>query len=349
MAASSSDSTDGKLAEAKRISEEMKAELLAKKQAQADSNLLEASRSLPADPKCKIQTRRTLRGHMSKIYALNWCQDSNHLVSAAQDGKLIVWHAHSTNKVAAIGLRSWWVMTCAYSPSGALIASGGLDNCCSVFNLRNLDPQGNPNMELNQHSGFLSCVRFESDTSIITGSGDHTCMKWDVNTSTVTTTFTGHTADVICLALSPEKNTFISGSCDHRAKLWDIRTGKHVMTFRGHEADINSCAFFPSGTAFATGSDDASVYLWDIRSGQQIQQYKDESSQSGITSVDFSVSGKYLFGGYDKCEVRTWDTLKREVVSSLSSHQNRVSCLGVPANGECFATGSWDAYLKIHA
>ena len=61
---------------------------------------------------------------------------SNNLVSASQDGKLLVWDARTTNKLHAIPLRSSWVMTCAYSPSGNLVACGGLDNICSVYNLR---------------------------------------------------------------------------------------------------------------------------------------------------------------------------------------------------------------------
>lgn len=55
------------------------------------------------------------------------------LVSASQDGKLIVWDSHTTNKVHAIPLRSSWVMTCAYAPSGSYVACGGLDNICSIY------------------------------------------------------------------------------------------------------------------------------------------------------------------------------------------------------------------------
>ncbi|ELW52789.1 Guanine nucleotide-binding protein G(I)/G(S)/G(T) subunit beta-2 [Tupaia chinensis] len=54
------------------------------------------------------------------------------LVSASQDGKLIIWDSYTTNKVHAIPLRSSWVMTCAYAPSGNFVACGGLDNICSI-------------------------------------------------------------------------------------------------------------------------------------------------------------------------------------------------------------------------
>lgn len=54
-------------------------------------------------------------------------------MSASQDGKLIVWDSYTTNKVHAIPLRSSWVMTCAYAPSGSYVACGGLDNICSIY------------------------------------------------------------------------------------------------------------------------------------------------------------------------------------------------------------------------
>lgn len=66
---------------------------------------------------------------------MHWAEDRTHLVSAAPDGRLIVWDGLTTNKVHAIPLVSAWVMTCAYSPTGSFVACGGGNNICSVFNL----------------------------------------------------------------------------------------------------------------------------------------------------------------------------------------------------------------------
>jgi len=127
-------------------------------------------------PKATIamKQRRILKGHFGKIYALHWsAADSRHLVSASQDGKLIIWNGFTTNKVHAIPLRSSWVMTCAYSPTGQFVACGGLDNLCSVYKM----PSGSKGAEstatgqktygeLAQHEGYLSCCRFVSDEQV---------------------------------------------------------------------------------------------------------------------------------------------------------------------------------------
>ena len=145
-----------------------------------------------------MRPRRALRGHLAKIYAMHWATDRRHLVSASQDGKLIVWDAYTTNKVHAIPLRSSWVMTCAYSPSGNFVACGGLDNICSIYNLNNKDgTNARGARELSAHSGYLSCCRFINDRQIVTSSGDMTCMLWDIEAGVRVVEFSDHTGDVM--------------------------------------------------------------------------------------------------------------------------------------------------------
>jgi len=115
-----------------------------------------------------------------------------------------------------------------------------LDNICSVFNLRSKEVPLRVSRELNAHTGYLSCCRFLTDRQILTCSGDQSCILWDVESGAKVTDFTGHTADVMALSPSPDKNTFVSGGVDHTAKLWDIRTAKSVQTFVGHAGDVNS-------------------------------------------------------------------------------------------------------------
>lgn len=156
-------------------------------------------------PRVVMKPRRTLKGHLAKIYAMHWSTDKQHLVSASQDGKLIVWDAYTTNKVHAIPLRSSWVMTCAYSPSGNFVACGGLDNVCSIYSIKpgannSVGAGGGPPKaarELSAHSGYLSCCRFINDRQIVTSSGDMTCMLWDIDAGVRIMDFNDHTGDVM--------------------------------------------------------------------------------------------------------------------------------------------------------
>lgn len=338
-----------KIDKARQEAEAMKAKIRSHRDEKHDTTLKDHTKSVASLPKNdKMKPRRTLKGHLAKIYAMHWSQD-NHLVSASQDGKLLVWDALTTNKVHAIPLRSSWVMTCAYSPTGSFVACGGLDNVCSIYNLRSREVPIRVCRELNAHTGYLSCCRFLNDRKIVTSSGDMTCILWDIEAGSRITEFSDHNGDVMGVTISPDKNYIVSAACDATAKLWDIRAGKCIQTFTGHDADINAVQYFPNGMAFGTGSDDASCRLFDIRADRELMQYTDDNILCGITSVAFSLSGRYLFAGYDDFACNVWDTLKGERVLNLKGHENRVSCLGVSHNGMALATGSWDSFLKIWA
>jgi len=335
------------LEQLRQEAEQLKSQIREARKAAADTTLQAAAQNIDPIGRIQMRTRRTLRGHLAKVYAMHWATDSGNLVSASQDGKLIVWDGYSTNKVHAIPLRSSWVMTCAYAPSGNYTACGGLDNICSIYSLKTREGNVRVSRELPGHTGYLSCCRFIDDNQIVTSSGDMTCALWDIETGQQISAFEGHTGDVMSLSLSPDMKTFVSGACDASAKLWDIRDGMCRQTFSGHESDINAITAFPNGYAFATGSDDATCRLFDIRADQEIGMYSHDNIICGITSVAFSKSGRLTFGGYDDFNCNVWDVLKQERAGVLAGHDNRVSCLGVTENGAAVATGSWDSFLKI--
>jgi len=314
-----------------------------------DTSFASAATNVEAINRIQLRTRRTLRGHLAKIYAMHWSSDSRSLVSASQDGKLIVWDSYTTNKVHAIPLRSSWVMTCAYAQSGNYVACGGLDNICSIYSLKTREGNVRVSRELPGHTGYLSCCRFLNDSQILTSSGDTTCCLWDIETGQQLTSFIGHTGDVMSISLCSDKDspTFVSGACDASAKVWDIRSGMCTQTFTGHESDINAVSYFPSNQAFGTGSDDATCRLFDIRSDQEMMCYSHDNIICGITSVAFSKSGRLLLAGYDDFNCNAWDTLKGDRAGVLAGHDNRVSCLGVTDDGMAVATGSWDSFLRV--
>lgn len=315
-----------------------------------DTTLADASQSTEALPRINMRVRRTLKGHISKVYAMQWSQDSRHLVSISQDKKMLVWDAWNSLKTHAINMRSSWCMTCAYAPSGNMVACAGLDNVVSIYNLQQQRTEpGALYQELAGHQMYISCCRFINDNQMLTSSGDRTCGLWDIPSGKRLRSFEGHAGDVMFLSVGPSKSTFVSGSCDTTAKLWDLRDrdGRSAQTFAGHEADINAIEFFPDGQCFATGSDDHSCRLFDIRADQQVNVFREPKVNTAVTSVAFSGSGRLLFAGYDDCNCNVWDTLRGERVGCLVAHDARVSCLGVSPDGTALCTGSWDTIMRV--
>lgn len=84
-----------------------------------------------------------------------------------------------------------------------------------------------------------------------------------------------------------------------------------------------------------------------MRADKEVAVYSKESIIFGVNSVDFSVSGRLLFAGYNDYTINVWDTLKAQRVCLLYGHENKVSCLQVSPDGTALATGSWDFTLRV--
>jgi len=284
---------------------------------------------------------------------MQWAVDTPSLASASQDGKLLVWNAVTCLKMNAITLPSNWVMTCGYSSTGDFVASGGLDNICSVWNVRGQNPT-KVTRELQGHDGFLSCCRFLDKSQIVTSSGDHTCKLWDAEKGNELTTFRLHTGDVMFIAVSPSKNTFISCGCDKNIVGWDIRSGRPTHLFDVHDRDVNTVTFFPGNeTTFVSGSDDGTVRMFDLRSWGEVNRYviPNNGGENPIspTSLAFSSTGRLMFTAYTNGEVLIYDAIKTDRKGELrNAHDGkRVTSLGVSGDGAALCTASWDSLMKI--
>ncbi|KAF3832391.1 hypothetical protein F7725_026056 [Dissostichus mawsoni] len=220
-----------------------------------------------------------------------------------------------------LNLPCTWVMACAYAPSGCAVACGGLDNKCSVFPL-SLDKNENLNAKkksVAMHTNYVSgCTFTSSDMQLLTSSGDGTCALWDVESGQLLQSFHGHTADVLSLDLAPSEtgNTFVSG-------------------------------YYPSGDAFASASDDATCRFFDLRADREVAVYQKDSVIFGASTLDFSLSGRLLFAGYNDYTINVWDVLKGTRASILFGHENRVSRVRVSPDGTALCSASWDNTLRF--
>lgn len=84
-----------------------------------------------------------------------------------------------------------------------------------------------------------------------------------------------------------------------------------------------------------------------MRADKEVAVFSKDSIIFGVNSVDFSVSGRLLFAGYNDYTVNVWDTLKAQRVCLLYGHENKVSCLQVSPDGTALSTGSWDFTLRV--
>lgn len=248
---------------------------------------------------CKLTLYNTLMGHQNKISKLCWSADSSRILSASFDGYMIIWDAITGYKKHAIQLENPYVLTCSYSENEKLVASGGLDNNCTIYKIKP-DTTNFPVLEeralinsnsyqmqgsfyqsvqsvLKGHTAYISECEFLGNNSIVTASGDMTCVLWDLNKGAKSREFIEHTGDVLCLDIFPKNilsdNLFISGGSDGVVKIWDLRSQKPTQSFGVTNTDVTSVKVFPDSNAIAAGCDAGLIRLFDLRSDCELSHY----------------------------------------------------------------------------
>jgi len=333
--------------------------------AKKDGSLAGAAQKEALVPiRSNVKCRRTLKGHFGKITALDWSGDGNTVVSASQDGNLLLWDAVSTSKKQTVRLKSSYVMSVCMEEGGRFVAAGGLDNACSIYSVGGEAPSRLVT-ELVSHEGYLAdCVFFRSPSKMITASADATSLLWDVERGQIIDTFAEHKSNLTNIRLFGE-NTFLSSSTDKSIKLWDVRTSAKrgsIQTLTGHAGDVNGITVLPEGATLASCSEDGTVRVWDLRAYGEVSSFgqlaqPDEGDpfsdgDAGFTSIAASNSGRLLFCGHSEGSVVCYDVLgatKDPAYVMNNAHEEHVSCVGVSPTGEALCTGSWDFTLKIFA
>ncbi|KAG7195914.1 guanine nucleotide-binding protein subunit beta 1 [Scheffersomyces spartinae] len=179
---------------------------------------------------------------------------------------------------------------------------------------------------------------------------------------------------------------FVTGSSDGTMKIWDTRTKFSVRSVNSMAYDVNCLSIFPDSNAIASGVDDGSIHLYDVRADCIVSKYCLETQKNktnyypnqlppllpttlrgggsrilslqqsiqstanlpGVTSIDFSKSGRLLYSTYSESGCLIWDVLKGEVVGSVgNARTSKFSHVSVSPDGEALATVGWDASIGI--
>jgi len=192
----------------------------------------------------------------------------------------------------------------------------------------------------------VTCVAYSPDgKSILSGDEKGTLHLWDVASSRLVCTFSGHTDSVQSVAFSPDGRTLLSGSGDKTTRLWEIATGRELRRFDGHSGLVWSVAFSPDGQLALSGSADSTLRLWNIATGRELQRF--EGHRRDVLSVAFSPrSHAVLSGGSDRT-VRLWDAATGKEIYIFKGHSRSVWSAVFAPDGMSFLSGDEDGTLSL--
>ena len=210
-----------------------------------------------------------LKGHHLQLWSVAFSPKGDVLASGGnRDQNIILWDVKAKKELRRI-LTSYWggVQCLAWSPSGEVLASAGLD---TANNICLWDPASGQEIRkwvAHQHGDGFSrpALAFSPDgTLLATGGGDKVVGLWNATTGQNRMHLLGHQRAVTAVAFSPDGRTLASGSGDHTVRLWELATGKERHCYEGHLGSITKLTFSRDGSALASASGDTSVLVWSL-------------------------------------------------------------------------------------
>ena len=336
------------------------------------------------------QLRKMLTAHQGfRISAVVFVKDSRTLVSCSEYGTLRKWDVKTGKNTKAVANDYDTFSTFALSHDEKKLAA--LSEFSTPY-LFDITVPASPKLIKRIHTRRVGNIAFSPDgKTIATEESDQIAYLWDMNidipehlkglfTEIDTTlwgmkidrpklSFKGHTAQLACIAFSPDGNTFATGGFDNTLRLWDTTTGK-AKIIKEHNGWVESLAFSPDGKTIASGSLDATLRLWDVHTGAAKRVIRLSNTEpveenqairelgKEIVDIAFSPDGKTIAAAASDPNIYLWDVETGERQPSPHTHTRTrgivpafspggIVTLAFSPDG-CLVTGDADGIMKIY-
>ncbi|KAJ2320724.1 beta transducin [Coemansia sp. RSA 2704] len=180
---------------------------------------------------------------------------------------------------------------------------------------------------------------------------------WDIKKGTQVARWSDsdNTAEVTCIARSPNGKDYAVGYVDGSIRLFDLTGNTVNVVLNGHRGSVSALRFDSTGTVLASGARDTDIVLWDVVGEvglYRLRGHKDEITglafvaARGETALNASASGHVVSSSKDTL-VKLWDLRARHCVQTLATHRSEVWALAVSPDARLLVTGTSDAELHV--
>lgn len=295
-----------------------------------------------------IGTLIVVNGSSGADITLSGHQDNVETVAFSPDGALLATGADDRLRLwnARTGdhvrtLDDPWVQSAAFGPDGDLLASGCQRDVC-LWDVES----GELSAALTGHEGAVHGLAFNGDgTMLATASQDTTVRLWDIAAGEHLTTLSGHRSNVRAVAFSPDGETLVTGG-HITVRLWDVETGKGIAELTEHgNSTVHTVAFSPDGTTFASGDASGNVLIWDAETNER-RAMRDEHG-STVNAMAYSPDGSVLATAGNDSAVRLWDPATGAPLGAFEGHRSPVHAVAFSSDGTTLASGDQDGTAHL--
>ncbi|PXF45025.1 Vegetative incompatibility protein HET-E-1 [Gracilariopsis chorda] len=158
----------------------------------------------------------------------------------------------------------------------------------------------------------------------------------------------GHTAFVICVAFSSNRNVLVTGSDDNTVRVWNAQSGEALTApLVGHTDWVSCVAVSADGRRIVSGSRDKTVRVWNAQSGEALTAPL-VGHTDWVSCVAVSADGTRIVSGSRDKTVRVWNAQSGEALTPpLVGHTASVVCVAVSADGTRIVSGALDKTVRV--
>ncbi|KAB5587190.1 hypothetical protein PDJAM_G00010900 [Pangasius djambal] len=183
---------------------------------------------------------------------------------------------------------------------------------------------------LKSHQGVVIAADWlVGGKQVVTASWDRAANLYDVETSELVHTLTGHDQELTHCCTHPTQRLVVTSSRDTTFRLWDFRDPSihSVNVFQGHTDTVTS-AVFTVGDNVVSGSDDRTVKVWDLKNMRS--PIATIRTDSAVNRISVSANQRIIALPHDNRQVRLFDMtgvrLARLPRSNRQGHRRMVCC-----------------------
>ncbi|XP_061569810.1 WD repeat-containing protein 37-like isoform X1 [Cololabis saira] len=183
---------------------------------------------------------------------------------------------------------------------------------------------------LKSHQGVVIAADWlVGGRQVVTASWDRAANLYEVETSELVHTLTGHDQELTHCCTHPTQRLVVTSSRDTTFRLWDFRDPSihSVNVFQGHTDTVTS-AVFTVGDNVVSGSDDRTVKVWDLKNMRS--PIATIRTDSAVNRVSVSANQRIIALPHDNRQVRLFDMsgvrLARLPRSNRMGHRRMVCC-----------------------
>jgi len=245
------------------------------------------------------------------VQCVAFAQNSRRFITCGHDARLLLWsRLKSCSKLIGIAeLGSRFVTSCDISPNSYVMATGGLNNRCSIYVYDHTSPlMTAPAQEFtNPHHMLVSC-NFIDEGKVVCAHGNQ-CFLHDIYEPKPSKScqFLCHKGQISSTdAIYGHPMNFITCSIDKHVKIWDTRMREPGLNYRlaSELNDVKSCRHQPNIFAVCH---DKNINVFDVRFSKPMISFDAYLNDSELISLEMSNSGRIVIASDDQGTISGYD------------------------------------------